>query len=278
MKTLLVPVDFSGNAENALRYAIMLAETWKSKIILFHSYYTHHASGYTSASEESSGTEAGHRIALDELRAFCARLNPGSTLAIEFLASRDELLDELLHIVNTHEVDLIVMGTQGIGRLAGRFLGTNASRVVAYASCPVMVIPENQRDHTLNHIAYASNYQPSDLPALRVLADMAIAFGTGLSVVHVSEHRIQKDQEVMKTFQQALGREIARPEIAFRNLEGENAEEALVGYLREHGPGILAMSAREHHVFDRIFGKSMSQRLASHIEVPILVFHQKTIF
>ena len=37
MKTILVPTDFSGNADNALNYAIHLAGKDRAKIILVHS-------------------------------------------------------------------------------------------------------------------------------------------------------------------------------------------------------------------------------------------------
>ena len=39
MKTILVPTDFSKNAENAVDYAIHLAKTENAKIILLNAYY-----------------------------------------------------------------------------------------------------------------------------------------------------------------------------------------------------------------------------------------------
>jgi nucleotide-binding universal stress UspA family protein len=39
MKTILVPTDFSKNAENALQYAINLANKMQAKIILLHSFH-----------------------------------------------------------------------------------------------------------------------------------------------------------------------------------------------------------------------------------------------
>src|SRR6188768_1364823 len=40
MKTILVPTDFSKNADNACKYAIGIAKETKAKIILMHAYET----------------------------------------------------------------------------------------------------------------------------------------------------------------------------------------------------------------------------------------------
>lgn len=38
MKTILVPTDFSANAEHAIRYAVIFAKPFGAKVVLFHSY------------------------------------------------------------------------------------------------------------------------------------------------------------------------------------------------------------------------------------------------
>ena len=49
MKTILVPTDFSKNAENALLYAINLAKRMSAKIILLHSFHVDYTSGLSLA-------------------------------------------------------------------------------------------------------------------------------------------------------------------------------------------------------------------------------------
>ncbi len=45
----------------------------------------------------------------------------------------------------SHEADLLVVGSHGLGRAAGTFLGSVAFRVASHASCPVAVIPGDWR-------------------------------------------------------------------------------------------------------------------------------------
>jgi nucleotide-binding universal stress UspA family protein len=48
--------------------------------------------------------------------------------------------EAILAIADSREVDLIVMGTRGLGRLAGLLLGSQSQKVAAHASCPVLLV------------------------------------------------------------------------------------------------------------------------------------------
>lgn len=48
--------------------------------------------------------------------------------------------EEILTSAKDRQADLIVMGSRGHGRLAGLLLGSVAQKVVALASCPVLVV------------------------------------------------------------------------------------------------------------------------------------------
>ena len=46
----------------------------------------------------------------------------------------------IINVANTRQSDLIVMGSRGMGQLAGLLLGSTSQNVVAHASCPVLVV------------------------------------------------------------------------------------------------------------------------------------------
>ncbi|MBI3521343.1 MAG: universal stress protein [Bacteroidetes bacterium] len=275
MKTILVPIDFSQNSENALRYSIILAEKWKAKLILFHSFHTFHSSGHLSATEETKGAQAGHRVATQELTDLYAKFMPTHEQTVEYLTSPHELLDEIIRVIKDKAIDLVVMGTQGIGRLAGKFLGTNASWIVEYAPCPVIVVPETKHTYELKHISYASQYLNSDIPTLKTVAELAGLFQADLSVVHVTPHETVKDKDSFLVFEQKVLSEIKSPRIHFKTLPGSSVEETLETYLKLGGTDLLVMSAQQRDFLDKVFRKSITQILTLHLQAPIMVFHHQ---
>jgi nucleotide-binding universal stress UspA family protein len=48
--------------------------------------------------------------------------------------------EAILDVAKTRHVDLIVMGSRGLGRLAGALLGSQSQKVVQHAPCPVLIV------------------------------------------------------------------------------------------------------------------------------------------
>jgi nucleotide-binding universal stress UspA family protein len=48
--------------------------------------------------------------------------------------------EAILDVANTRKVDLIVMGSRGLGRLTGALLGSQSQKVVQHAPCPVLIV------------------------------------------------------------------------------------------------------------------------------------------
>jgi nucleotide-binding universal stress UspA family protein len=52
---------------------------------------------------------------------------------------RGDPAEEIIGVAQRENADLIVVGSRGHGRLAGLLLGSVAQKVIAHASCPVLV-------------------------------------------------------------------------------------------------------------------------------------------
>jgi nucleotide-binding universal stress UspA family protein len=48
--------------------------------------------------------------------------------------------EAILAVANLRDVDLIIMGTRGLGRFTSALLGSQSQKVVGEASCPVLLI------------------------------------------------------------------------------------------------------------------------------------------
>lgn len=137
---LLVPTDFSPDAQRALEYAIALARVLHARVTLLHVisavyWATGDLPGALSAAvleELEAAAQQSLEQALQRVRAAGldgeARVVHGSPFACIVAAARAQ------------GVDLIVMGSHGRTGLRHVLLGSVAERVVRLAPCPVLVM------------------------------------------------------------------------------------------------------------------------------------------
>ncbi len=90
-------------------------------------------------SDDSPGV-AVLEAAQDELAQLSDRLAKEANPAITCEVRGGEPTTEIVASAKDHNVDLIVMGHRGQGRLAQVFLGSVARRVVETAPCPILIV------------------------------------------------------------------------------------------------------------------------------------------
>jgi nucleotide-binding universal stress UspA family protein len=139
-RSILVAVDGSDHALGAVRVASRLAAALSAKVTMMTAYHAPSDAlgepNYSRALQEAL-SEA-QRI-LEEARNVA--LNAGSPEPqVEWLAGQPA--ETIVETARTGDYDLVVVGTQGRGRIGAALLGSVSSAVAAHAGRPVMVVGE----------------------------------------------------------------------------------------------------------------------------------------
>ena len=146
MKHILVGVDGSAHSLKAVDFAADLASKYNAELILLK--VAHRPSGLDPAVEEYARSEhiplPAAELALtmaDNIldNARKEALAKGAT-QISVEQSFGDPAEEIVTAARDREIDLIVVGNRGHGRLAGLLLGSVAQKVVSLAACPVVVV------------------------------------------------------------------------------------------------------------------------------------------
>ena len=133
---ILVPTDFSTDADHALEHAIGLAQPFQARLTLLHVVYLY----LPDAAEASFPAYVAQlkREADQQLQGPRSRVEDAE-VAVEAFTEMGVPADKIVEIARDRHADLIVMGTQGRTGLPHLLLGSVAERVVRLAPCPVMV-------------------------------------------------------------------------------------------------------------------------------------------
>jgi nucleotide-binding universal stress UspA family protein len=148
---ILVPIDFSKDSLNALRYATNLATSLNAELRLLHvvdQTYLAAAPELTVANPKLAKLlQEQWQAARKQLARVAADLAKKGH-RVSPLMTRGSSAQVIVDTAKRHGVDLIVMGTHGRTGLAHALIGSVAERVVRTARCPVLTVrytPRKQR-------------------------------------------------------------------------------------------------------------------------------------
>lgn len=149
-KKILVPSDGSEGSLEALKKALDLQKLCDSELLIL-TVFRHHSLLEASLSmvrpEQPENMDDAMRSYAKEVSEVCKKfaLDNGSTKVRAFVKG-GQPSRTIVSFANTHEADLIIIGSRGNGDLEGFLLGSVSHKVTSLAACPVMVVkPANPK-------------------------------------------------------------------------------------------------------------------------------------
>lgn len=182
---VVVAVDGSPASRNAVRWAANTANKRGIPLRLASSYTMPqflYAEGMVPPQELFDDLQSETMEKIDEARAVAHEVAPD--IKIGHTIAEGSPIDMLLDMA--HDVTMIVMGSRGLGGLSGMVMGSVSAAVVSHASCPVVVVREdNQLDEATKYGPVVIGVDGSDVSAKATEIAFAEADARGAELVAV---------------------------------------------------------------------------------------------
>ncbi len=282
MKTILVPSDFSKNADTALLYAIKLSNLLQTKLVVFHCYQVSFNVIAEATSEEQTDLFIKKDIAIHvvklqnhvnsaykELR---INMPPTTIVGVEL---NPLVVEKTIEVAGQHHADLIVMGTHGASGLNKLFFGSNTSTMISKSDIPVLAIPENYSFKKIETIALASDLEDPEDELNRVIPFVS-ALDARLDIVHLDyglDAFGRQEQQAIKFMEKCTYKKIRL--VQQKAVLEHTLLKQLRKYLDEQKPEWLIMFTKERSFWDKILLRSKTEDMANFLELPLLSFKKR---
>jgi len=277
MQNILLLTDFSNDAYNALYFVSRLFKSKKCNFVLLNAFGEHTTldgkAGFIGDRENIQGRDKDsscealkqmfHRINLDHK---CPNHH------YELISMNMELTNAISEAIDTHSIDLIVMGNKGATAKKGVFLGSSTTKVMAsIKKCPILAIPMESEFMVPYEIAFATNYKNQyDAQLLNPLCKLAQICGAAIRIVHIKEEEhLSKEQESNLHALQAHLKALENTVHWMPNFT--NKSKAIQVFLDELGIKMLAMVYTEHGFLENLFREPVIKKLTFKLNIPFLV-------
>jgi nucleotide-binding universal stress UspA family protein len=144
---IMVGIDGSEESVNAADYAIDIAKRHNAKLIAVNVLTSDIGYAYSSPGVESPSLTIREIILLaeDEVKKWLDDIKEkadksGIQFRSEIIMAKRSAISTMLDYAEEQNINLIVVGTRGRSRIKKMLLGSVASGLVTYASCPVLVV------------------------------------------------------------------------------------------------------------------------------------------
>jgi len=253
---ILVTTDFSPESERALDYALALARRYDARIYLAHVItpdpFLYAEPALAQATYEKVRQTAEQGIA-DILVSGKLRGIPH-----EVLLEEGNVWPVLERMIEKNEIDLLITGTHGRGKVQKVLIGSVAEEIFRQAKCPVLTVGPHVKDETskevdLKNILFATDFGPAAEKAAAYALSLAEEHNARLTMLHVIQEasafteesvRRQRDFHVanLKKLVPQGAEDWCKPQ--FRAAFGEATEEILT-LARETNADLIVMGAKQ---------------------------------
>lgn len=269
---ILLPTDFSAVANNALRYALALAEKCGASIDILHVKQAPLSDPLFPLETYQAYIDSMNEVAEQGIDKLKNTILANTQVKFNFHVVTGFISDETLTFANEHEIDLIIMGTTGASGLAEILIGSNTASLIGKCDLPVLVVPAGYEFKGVHHILYSTDYNEPEFPAVSRLMYFVELFDAKLTVLHVKtefDHYFNAEGNFFNKNKDHISYNYE-----LINVQGDDVMNTINSYLEDQSPELIVIAKHNRGFFDKIFHRSLSKQMAYHTKLPLLVLHK----
>lgn len=275
---ILVPLDFSGCAINALRIAVKIAQQHEASLEIINAYHspTVHTSAMTAGVfVQPFVGEYENGIQDDLFQNLLMDVPELSTVYYETNKIKAITADAIYTSIEKNNIDLVIMGTNQKHTPLEKLVGSVSANVIRFSSVPVLVIPENVSSMDIRSIGFAVDLRRIiDMDRLKILKVLAKATDAKIEIFHISHkddvhHMVENAQERMRLLDA-----LADVKHSYVWVNEEDILEGIFDFIENREVDMLAMLPRHHSVWDSVLHGSLTKKIALKTRVPLLAIHE----
>ena len=274
MKRILVPVDFSKEAESAAKVAASIARKTGSEIFLVHMLEL----PVTTIDPAEMNTISREpqiiyfmKLAHEKFEKF-KKLPFFKGLRVVETIQFQHAFSGIINESEKNNIDLIVMGSQGASGLQEMFIGSNTEKVVRRSKVPVLVIKESIEDFTVKDIVFASDFNKESMGTFQNVINFADLFGAKIHLLYINTiHNFN----TTKNIEARIARFMEDFDFSnyTKNIYNDiSIEKGILSFSRDKDADLIALNTHGRSGLSQLFNGSVGQELANHALRPVITF------
>lgn len=268
MKKILVGMDFSKGALNAFNYAVDVAKSCESQIILLWV-----ESNICEKLEPGEKNEFRHESKLELEKLISENKNANPELSISFKQKRGKIYKEFASVVVANKIDLAIIGTHGIGGFEEFWVGSNAYKIISYCPCPVISVrTDYTKGGNIKKIVLPIDDSIDTTKKVPMAAQLALELHADIEVLGIYESNLpslkRKTDNYLNETKHYLSEKNIFPIISI--CKSNNISTSIVKYAEKNGADLMVIMTDQDKATSDIIMGIRSQQIINRSPIPVL--------
>ncbi len=271
MKKILVPTDFSEQAENALKVAAQLAERFNAELYILHTLDI--PLHLANTSDSGALPESVFFMKLTEKRFEELRAKPYlKNINFNEIVGHNEVFEDIAEAAEKNNVDCVIMGSHGASGFKEMFIGSNAEKVVRTCTKPVLIIKNKIEHFSPENFVYATDFEQDGLAAFKRALKFAADLGANMQLLYINTPGNFNTTLQITNKMKDFVHNIDQGEFTFTIYNDFTVEKGILNFAKDNDADLLGMRTHGRKGISHFFNGSISEDLVNHANMPIVTF------
>ncbi|MDR5589356.1 universal stress protein [Christiangramia sp. SM2212] len=273
MKNILVPTDFSDQAEIALKVAAQLARKFDGEIFLLHMLELPLQLIDPIGGGSQNIPEAIFFMKLAHQRFSKIMREPYlDGIKVHETVEFHRAFDGIMEIGKEKKCDLIVMGSHGASGFQEMFIGSNTEKVVRHSEIPVLVIKNEIPDFKVSNFVFATDANEDHKHVLKKAIKFAKTIDAKLHLLFVNTpNDFMTSEEATKRIND-FAKDSNSGNYQVHIYNDISVEKGILNFAKKMDAGLLGIGTHGRKGIAHFFNGSISEDLVNHANRPVVTF------
>lgn len=273
MKRILVPIDFSEQAEHAMKTAAQIAKKSGGKIYLLH--MLNLPSDQTDIDSATDASSPAKLLYLSKIHEKFDDLKEADYMqGIEVVEEVrfHKTFSGIINYSKELDCDLIVMGSHGATGLKEMFIGSNTEKVVRNSDIPVLVVKKGVDIKQCKRFVFASDFSAEVKPSFGRFLKFASKFDAEIDLLFINTiHNFESTHETSKRMHDFIAN-FEMPNYTLNIFNDTSVERGILNFSKDTDADIIALNTHQRKGLSSMFNDSISEDLVNHALKPVITF------
>jgi nucleotide-binding universal stress UspA family protein len=172
----------------------------------------------------------------------------------------------------SHDVDLIVMGSHGASGFQEMFIGSNTEKVVRNSNVPVVVIKHEDANFKPEKFVFASDFSEEIKKPFEKVVAFANKFDSHLYLLNVNTPNNFKSTKVAQKIMDEFMKDFDIKNYSTHIYNDINVEKGILHFAKSIDADLIGMSTHGRKGMSHFFNGSISEDLVNHAKRPVVTF------